>query len=686
MRNSFLMTIGLAVAATAAAQEQPIEEVLVFGEVRATELNDLPASVSVISAEQLARRSARHIEDALTLSANVNVASGSSRSRFFQIRGIGERGQFIEPLNPSVGVLIDGVDISNAATAATLFDIDQIEVFRGPQGTRYGANALAGLINIRTHGPTAEPDAQIGVDVGNYDAATIFGAVSGPLSDNLSGRIAWQHYEDDGFIENRFLGTDGTNKRDESSFRGKLRWQPRDDLDLDVMLGRIDVDNGYDAFSLDNDRNSLADQPGRDAQLTNLASLRASWAAAGHVTVEATIGLAESDSVYGYDEDWTYEGFHPFGYSSTDYYLRDRRTLTSELRVLSRESPRLFGGRASWAAGVYSLDASEDLDRDYTFAASRFSSTFDVQRRAAFAQVELDLTAVSRLTMGLRREEHDSRYNDTDGAQFRPGDSLSGWRLSLDRRFNDALMGYFLLAGGYKAGGFNTNGSLSPELRTFAPEKSTNFELGVKGDLLDGRLQMQLAWFDMDREEIQIEQSITLEREDGSSEFIEYIDNGVSGRNSGIEAEISWSPGAAWMLHATVGFLDTEYESYVNPGGDDLSGRAQAHAPRYQFSVSSMWLFAESTWLELSVDGRDAFYFSSSHNAKSSPWSSVNAALGLALGRWDLTLWGRNLTDEDIYTRGYYFGNDPRIDYAPRSYTQLAEPRRVGIGIAREFR
>ena len=686
MRNSFFTIVGLTAASIAAAQEHPIEEVLVFGEVRETGLNDLPASVSVISADQLTRRSARHIEDALALSANVNLAGGSSRSRFFQIRGIGERGQFIEPLNPSVGVLIDGVDISSAATGATLFDIDQIEVFRGPQGTRYGANALAGLINIRTRAPTTEYDAQIGADVGNYDSTTVFAALSGSVSDALSGRIAWQHHDDDGFIENRFLGADDTSSRDESSFRGKLRWRTAGDLDFDMMLGRIDVDNGYDAFSLDNDRNTLSDQPGRDAQLTNLASLRAGWAGADHLTVEATVGLADSDSVYGYDEDWTYTGFHPFGYSSTDYYLRKRRTLTSELRVLSRESPTLLRGRAHWAAGIYSLDASEDLDRDYTFATGRFSSAFDVDRRAAFAQVEFDLSASSRLTMGLRREKHDARYLDTDGAQFRPSDSLEGWRLSLDHHFNDSLMAYALLAGGYKAGGFNTNGSLAAELRTFAPEKSTNFELGVKGDLLDGQLQLQLAWFAMDRDDIQIERSIVIERDDGSSEFIVYIDNGVSGKNSGIEAEISWAASAAWMLHAAIGLLDTEYESYVNPGGDDLSGREQAHAPRYQFSLSSMWQLGSSAWLELSVDGRDAFYFSSSHNARSSPWSSVNAALGFEIGQWDLMLWGRNLTDEDIYTRGYFFGNDPRIDYEARSYTQLAEPRRLGIGISRAFR
>jgi outer membrane receptor protein involved in Fe transport len=686
MQNKLLTIIALTSASTALAQERAIEEILVFGEVRETELNELPASVSVISADQLTRRSARHIEDALSLTANVNVASGSSRSRFFQIRGIGERGQFIEPLNPSVGVLIDGVDISNAATAATLFDIDQIEVFRGPQGTRYGANALAGLINIRTRGPGTEPDAELGIDLGNYDSATLFGALSGPLSEAVSGRIAWQHHADDGFIANEYLGRDDTNKRDESSFRGKLRWQPAPEATIDVMIGRIDIDNGYDAFSLDNDRTTLSDEPGRDEQLTNLASVRGAWGGTDSVRVEATVGFADSDSIYGYDEDWTYAGFHPFGYSSTDYYFRNRSTVTTEIRVLSRDAAALLGGRGHWAVGIYSLDASEDLDRDYTFAASRFSSNFAVDRRAAFGQLDFDVTATTRLSAGIRIEQHDSRYSDTDGGRFSPGDSLDGWRLSLDHHFGDALMGYVLLAGGYKAGGFNTNGTLSPELRNFGPEESTNLELGVKGDLLGGRLQMQLAWFDMDRDEIQIEQSIVIERDDGSSEFVEYIDNGVSGRNSGIEAEISYAPRDAWMLHASVGFLDTEYDAYVNPGGDDLSGRAQAHAPKYQFSVSSMWQFGSDSWFELAVDGRDAFYFSSSHNARSKAWSSVNAAAGFGLGRWDVSLWGRNLTDEDIYTRGYFFGNDPRIGYEARSYTQLAEPRRVGVGVSRTFR
>ena len=183
-------------------------------------------------------------------------------------------------------------------------------------------------------------EAEVGIDAANYDSATIFGAFSGPFGESVAGRIAFQKHRSDGFLDNVFLGSESTNRRDETSVRGKLRWQANDELTIDAMLGLVDVDNGYDAFSLDNDRITRSDEPGRDTQETQIGSLAASWSGANRVTIEATLGLADSDSTYGYDEDWTFVGFDPFGYTSTDYYLRDRSTLTTELRVLSGESPR----------------------------------------------------------------------------------------------------------------------------------------------------------------------------------------------------------------------------------------------------------------------------------------------------------------------------------------------------------
>ena len=134
----------------AAAAENTIEEIVVTADFRARSELELATSVTVMTEAAIKSRSAQHFEELVNVIPNVNYASGSNRARFFQIRGIGERSQFVAPINPSVGFLVDNVDFSGAATIATMMDVEQVEVLRGPQGTRYGANALAGLINVKT--------------------------------------------------------------------------------------------------------------------------------------------------------------------------------------------------------------------------------------------------------------------------------------------------------------------------------------------------------------------------------------------------------------------------------------------------------------------------------------------------------------------------------------------------------
>jgi outer membrane receptor protein involved in Fe transport len=430
----------------------------------------------------------------------------------------------------------------------------------------------------------------------------------------------------------------------------------------------------------------LSDEPGRDAVESTLGSVDIVWNGAGAFVVEASVADAQSDSVYGYDEDWTYVGFHPFGYSSTDYYLRDQRALTTELRVLSKESSRLFSGSTDWVIGVYALDSDEDLTRVYTFLPAPFTSEFAIARHALFGELQSDLGTRTRLTAGIRYEQHSSEYADSAGVEFSPDDDLHGWRLSVDRTLTDTLLGYVAASRGYKAGGFNQDGTLDPDLRLYDPETLLSYELGLKGTFGGGRLSARLALFRMLRDDVQIASSITRTRPDGSSEFIEFVGNAAEGTNDGIEAEIAFVVNDRLEFMASVGLLDSEYEAFVNSAGQDLDGREQAHAPAYQFAISGRYSFADGWYLEIGAEGRDAFYFSDSHSERSRAYELVNALVGFERGDWDLRLWGRNLTDEDQFIRGYYFGNDPRIDYAERGYTQLGEPRRVGISVARAFR
>ena len=669
-----------------------IEEIVVTAEFRSTSVNRTPASVSVVELGDLKGRAVQHLEDVLAQVPNVNFAGGSSRARFYQIRGIGERGQFDEPMNASVGLLIDGVDFSGIGTAAVLHDVSQLEVLRGPQGTIYGANALAGLMSIRTNDPTREFEGGLSFDAGNYDALGLGLTLSGPLAETIGGRLAVRTYQDDGFIKNTYLDETDTNDRDELSARGRLDWAATERLDLGLTLGHVDVQNGYDTFSLDNDRRTRSDEPGQDAQKSTYAALTADWLINDAVILEGSLGHATSEIDYGYDEDWTFVGFHPWEYSSTDRYERDRDTTTLDLRLLSGEAGRLFADTTSWVFGVYGLRQEVDLTRTYTYLPAPFESSFEIDRLALYGEITSALGERARLTLGLRGERHESTYEDTEGVSFDPSDDLWGGRLIVEWDLNPQSLIYASVTRGYKAGGFNASNSLDADLREFDPEVLWNYELGLKGRWFDDRLTGRFALFTMDREDVQIGTSITRERPDGSSEFIQLTSNAAEGTNRGLEMELIWAVTERIEIFGTLGLLDTEFRDFVNASGEDLDGEEQAHAPRYQFFVGAEYRAPMGFYARLELEGKDEFYYSDSRRFSdrpdelvSDPYELWNAAIGYQRDRWDIRLWGRNLTDEAYTVRGFYFPNDPRDFYTERGWFQYGDPRRYGLTLNLKF-
>ena len=138
-----------------------IDEIVVTADFRGRAPRDVPASITILGAEEIDSRAVQHFEELINSVPNLNWSGDGHRARYFQIRGVGELEQYQGAPNPSVGLLIDDIDFSGIGTIATLFDMEQIEVLRGPQGTRYGANALAGLIYMRSAAPTAEFDGRV---------------------------------------------------------------------------------------------------------------------------------------------------------------------------------------------------------------------------------------------------------------------------------------------------------------------------------------------------------------------------------------------------------------------------------------------------------------------------------------------------------------------------------------------
>jgi iron complex outermembrane receptor protein len=674
--SAFLsFTVGLAAAA-----ENTIEEIVVTADFRARSELDMATSVTVMTEAAIKSRSAQHFEELANAIPNVNYASGSNRARFFQIRGIGERSQFVAPINPSVGLLVDNVDFSGAATIATMMDVKQVEVLRGPQGTRYGANALAGLINVKTHDPEDQFAASLKLGAADYNTQTITAMVTGPMTETVSARLAVGSHRSDGYYENLFLRTKRNNAQDEQSIRGKLSAEISANWQLDLSLSHVDIDNGYDSFTLDNSRTTLSDEPGQDQQESLALAIDSSWQL-DNFDLKLIVGLADSDMEYGYDEDWTFAGIHPDGYMSRDNYIRNRETQSLELRFLSNDSSRLFSDSTDWLFGVYTLKSSESLKREYTFLTSDFRSDYDFDTAAAFFQLDSSLSEKLTLETGLRVERRDTIYRDSELLGFSPMETLWGGRVAAKYLLNSNTMAYASIARGYKAGGFNTDGTLDADLREFGEEFLIEYELGIKSSLLENKLHLKAAVFHDDRQDQQVKSSEGRIRVNGSTEFVDFVGNAAEGSNNGMELEAVWYPSQQLGLTASLGLLDATFDSFVNSENQDLSGRDQAHAPGYMAHLAANYNLG--AWsLSVSLDAKDDFYFSDSHNVQSDPYELLNLNLSYSGERWSLIFWGRNLTNQDYAVRGFFFGefgNDPRKGYAPEPYVQYGEPRMVGV-------
>ena len=659
--------------------EQALEVITISGDFRTTSLQRTASSLSVIASDEISARNAQNLEEIIARTPNVNFSSGSQRARYYQIRGIGERSQFKEPINPSVGLVIDGIDFSGIGSIASTFDVEQVEVYRGPQGTRFGANAMAGMINITSNAPTDSFEGKVRFSAGNYDSYSAGLVLSGPATEKLNYRLAVEQYNSDGFIENDFLNRDDTNNRDELTLRGKLAIVASKDLTIDITAFVADFDNGYDAFSLDNTRHTLSDQPGFDRQDTKALAAKFSYQGFNNFTVETIVSYADSTLDYGYDEDWSFVGIRPgWEYSSTDHYFRDKTSTTFELRAVSAPGGEIFNGSTAWVTGLYYKQEDEDLLRQYTYLSSDYSSTFDTDNIAAFVQFDSQLNQKLSLTTGLRVERRNSAYNDSEQLSFDPSDTMVGGKLVLSYQMDENNLFYGSVNRGYKAGGANTDGSLPSNLREFSPEYLWNYELGYKVSLFDNQAYVRSAVFYMDRDEMQVRTSYLEEREDGSTDFVSYLGNAASGNNIGIELEAGWQVTTELEIYGAIGLLDTEYDGFIDADGNDKSGDEQAHAPSYQFNLGLNYQLSDHLLVNISVDGKDEFLFSDSHQEKSEAIEVVNISVSYSQDDWQVKLWARNLFDEEYATRGFYFGNDPRDEYSAKAYYQLAEPAVFG--------
>jgi outer membrane receptor protein involved in Fe transport len=674
----------------------PVDEIIVTADFRERSLNELAASVSVLDADFIEQNAVQHFEELVNTIPNLNWSGDGHRARYFQIRGVGELEQYQGAPNPSVGFLIDDIDFSGIGTIATLFDVESVEVLRGSQGSRYGANALGGLIYVRSATPSPERAGRVQLSAGDDDATSLGMAFGGALDpdEKISFRLSAQKHESSGFRSNSYLGRDDTNGRDESAVRVRLRYEPSAALQADLSILYSDIDNGYDAFALDNSYSMLSDNPGQDAQHSTGASLRLEWSATDFMTLTSITALADSDIEFSFDADWgNDESWAPVTYDYVSMSDRKRKTVSQELRLASSDAGKLFGGTTDWLVGLYAQNLEDDLltvnvgeyyDPLYDFADSlsdTFGSSYEATSTALFGQLDRDIGAATRLGFGVRIEHRSTDYVDTSALEAGPSETMWGGELSLSHDHSETLTSFVSLSKGYKAGGFNL-GLVPPGRRDFGEEQLWSIEAGIKSSFADDALILNASVFHSRREDQQVRTSFQLVPGDPAS-FVFFTDNAAKGKTLGVEAELRWFPTDSWEAYVNLGLLDASFDEFVAPHGD-LSGRGQAHAPRYTFSAGAAYRNTSGFFVRLDATARDGFYFDVSHDQKSNSYELLHARIGYESDSWLLSVWARNLLDKRYAVRGFYFGNEPP-DFPDTLYTRPGDPRHVGITLEKRF-
>jgi outer membrane receptor protein involved in Fe transport len=675
-----------------------LEAVRVTADLWDSPLDRISASVSVYDEAALGAGAVRHFGDLADQIPNLTWTGGTSRPRYFQIRGVGENSQYEgETPDSAVRFLVDDLDFTGLGSLGGTFDVRQVEVLRGPQAGAFGANAAGGVVRLVTNAPTPYWTGQVEADAGGDGLRAGGFAVGGPLlagtkPERLMMRLALYQHASDGFRHNVTLNRD-TNARDEFTARLRLTANPAPGWRWEGAALFSKVNNGFDEFALDNNgRRTFSNRPGRDEQESVAASLRGTYTGSAAVRFSTVSGGSRVDSIYSYDDDWTaasYDGFSDL--------RRKRELLSQELRLDSAPTRGAFGWIDRWTLGAYfsTIDETSAYTDEDPANLRGLRTNYQAGNLALFGQIAHDLTARTRLVVGLRSERVNldgrgtrTRFSKIPGTfepevAFQPAfdDTLLGGKLTLEHDLTPRHLAFASVTRGYKAGGINVDARLDPpaDPLTYGTEILWNFEAGLRGHWLEQRLTGEFTAFYLDRCDPQVRDSAGF---GGNYRF--FTANAHRAHLYGCEASGAYTLTKEWSLHASLAHLESELAPFTLTNGNTGGGRRLANTPRAGYTLGTRYRVATGFLANAELVGRASQLDSNTQNEARRAFRLVNASLGYAWRTWTFTVWGRNVGNARYEKRVFFFGNeDP--DYRETRYEDRADPRQLGLSAAYRF-
>ena len=682
------------------------KEIIVRAGLSDESLQKVASSVTVITGDHIRETGADHFQSLTEQIPNLNWAGGTSRPRYFQIRGIGERSHYFGegPPNFSVGFVLDDMDLSGLGMVGLLYDIDQIEIFKGPQSSVYGPNAMAGLISLKSTDPTDHFEMRTSTSFGSDNHYGGSSVMNVHFMKNMKLRLGGVNNYSDGFRENVTQSVTHTNKREESFSRMKLSYDPNNQLSILATLIYTKLENGYDAWAPDNntDFKTYSNDKGEDSQRTYGYSLRANFEASENLSITSITSFTETDLVHAYDGDWadsTYwhdnHDFDPavegWAYEFYDKNERNRANLSQEIR-LSMGSIIL--------GGYFKHLIEQDEAKGYLFGgvATDAISHYDFQATAGYAQYGLDLTSSLKLKANVRFENNSIIYDGSSQGfndywekiflppiHFNIDHSMLGYRAALHYLKDEYTSFYGSVSQGYKSGGVNQQPYLSDISRPYEPEFIRNFEIGLKH--ATDKYRTQLSVFYGQRKDQQV--SVSSQQVEGDpNSFLYYTGNAGSGTIQGFEWENMLNVSSNLSMDASLGYLKTWVDKFIYfaSEGMETSGgdREAAMSPIITGSIRLNYSNDSGIFGSVRSSYKSGYFYSDSHNKKAEPYTLTNLALGKSFGKTTTTIWIRNAFNERFTTRGFYFGLIPP-DYPDQLWKSYGDPRQIGVSMDYKF-
>ncbi|MFC3077750.1 TonB-dependent receptor [Phenylobacterium terrae] len=692
--------IGAPAHAQTAETATQLDELVVTAQKREERLLDVPVSVAVVQAETLTAYGQNESVDLAYRVPNLGVSnSAGPRSFGFFIRGIGTTSFASESIESSSAYVVDGVVLGQAGASLTdLPDIERVEVLRGPQGTLFGKNASAGVINVVTRRPseafTVEGKVSWAWPDNDRKASVL---VSGPISDQVRYAVSGRINKRDGFMKNLFDGRE-LNDRNDWGLRGKLEVTPSDNLTLSIIgdYWRRDanccmwtiVQTGTPIDPREQAILNYGVQLGEGRDYSNID---------GDVYSDVKTSGVSAQADYDFGDGFTFTSISAWRYWRTidgldsdnapvnqtnknDADFRQTQ-FTQEFRIASPKGPFLdyVAGFFYFNSDVHSESTQlRPLERTLfrNLVADNYTTSENI---AVFGQANLNFTDDFRLIVGGRYLQERSEAekirldpvnNHTERNQAAKTDHAFLWRLGAQYDLTDTSNVFATVTRGYKGGGYDV-GIATTTLLDVRPEQPTNYEVGLRAAFPAQNLLFNVTAFWLEVEDLQV-----TAREPGDIGLFLLL-NAAEARSRGVEAEGFWRPfdDMDLTLSGSLAYTDGKYKSFPRApcyrgqtaatgcvgGVQDLSGAQLPFAPKWSWNLDVNYVRPVGAGLSLYLNGNINHRTDFPANTPNSPFAQhpaftlINAAVGVGPedGRWKVSVFGRNLTDEFYYTRKF---------------------------------